>query len=79
MPAFGLHGKVLVVGEAAGVASVRRDQELPPCRTEPVLAGSKMDPLLAKAEPISDGGSTSVIAYLEGEKKLLHSSSQREE
>ncbi|GAB0195028.1 acid sphingomyelinase-like phosphodiesterase 3b [Grus japonensis] len=32
-------------------------------------AGSKMDPLLAKAEPISDGGSTSGITELRrGEK-----------
>jgi len=31
---------------------------------EPVPAGSKMDPLLAKAEPISDIGSTSVTIYL---------------
>jgi len=28
-----------------------------------------MDPLLAKAEPISDGGSTSVRTYLRSEKK----------
>ena len=27
-------------------------------------AGSKMDPLLAKAEPISNGGSASGITYL---------------
>ncbi|GAB0187950.1 epimerase family protein SDR39U1 [Grus japonensis] len=33
-------------------------------------AGSKMDPLMAKAEPISDGGSTSGITELRrGEKK----------
>ncbi|KAK4810725.1 hypothetical protein QYF61_007699 [Mycteria americana] len=38
---------------AAGVASVRRHQKLPPCQTEPVPAGSKTDPLLAKAEPIN--------------------------
>ncbi|PKU39014.1 protein pxr1-like [Limosa lapponica baueri] len=31
-------------------------------------AGSKMDPLLAKAEPISDSGSASVITYLRREK-----------
>jgi len=43
------------------VASVRSCEKLPPCLIEPVPAGSKMDPLLAKAKPISDGGSTSVI------------------
>jgi len=43
------------------VASVRRCQKLPPCLIEPMPAGSKTDPLLAKAEPISDGGSTSGI------------------
>ncbi|GAB0208689.1 acid sphingomyelinase-like phosphodiesterase 3b [Grus japonensis] len=32
-------------------------------------AGSKTDPLLAKAEPISSDGSTSVITYLRREKK----------
>ena len=31
--------------------------------TEPIPAGSKMDPLLAKAEPISDSGNASVITY----------------
>ena len=34
-------------------------------------AGSKMDPPLAKAEPISNSGSTSVITYLRKGKKLL--------
>jgi len=29
-----------------------------------------MDPLLAKAKPISDGGSASVITYLREEKTL---------
>lgn len=36
---------------AAGVASVRRHQEMPPCRGAPIAAGSKADPPLAKAEP----------------------------
>ena len=31
---------------------------------EPMPAGSEMDPLLAEAEPISHGGSTSGIMYL---------------
>jgi len=47
--------------EAAGVASVRSCWNLPPCPMEPTAAGCKTDPLLAKAEPISDGGSTSGI------------------
>ena len=53
-----------------GVASVRSCWKLPPCLTEPMPAGSKMDPLLAKAEPISDGGHASRIMYLRrGEKE----------
>ena len=56
-------------GGAAGVVSVRRHQKLLPCRTEPVSAGSKMDLLLAKAEPISDAGGASVITYLRKGKK----------
>jgi len=49
---------------AVGVASVRSCQKLPPCLMEPVPASSKMDPQLAKAKPISDGGSTSGITQL---------------
>jgi len=56
---------------AIGVASVRSCQKLPPCTMEPVPAGSKTDPPLAKAKPVSDGGSSSVITYLrKGRKKL---------
>ena len=44
---------------ATGVASVRSCWKLPLCPTEPIPAGSKMDLLPAKAEPISDSGSTS--------------------
>ena len=47
--------------EATGVASVRRCQKLPLCPIEPMPAGSKMDPPLAKAEPISNDGSASGI------------------
>ncbi|PKU37044.1 hypothetical protein llap_12649 [Limosa lapponica baueri] len=36
-----------------------------------------MDLLLAKAEPISDSGSASVITYLRKREKLLHNSSQK--
>ena len=59
-----LHGKVLIAGRATGVASVRSCEKLPPCLIKPVPAGSKMDPPLAKAKPISNGGSTSMITYL---------------
>jgi len=53
---------------ATGVASVRSCQKLPQCSMEPVPAGSKTDLLLVKAEPISDGGSASVITYLRRKK-----------
>ena len=55
---LGLCGKVLVAGRTIGVASVRSCEKLHPSLIQPVTAGSKMDPLLAKAKPISDGGST---------------------
>jgi len=47
-----------------GVASVRSCWKLPSCLIEPMPAGPKMDPLLTKAETISDGGNASVITYL---------------
>ncbi|OPJ83773.1 hypothetical protein AV530_006604 [Patagioenas fasciata monilis] len=40
-------------------------------------ADSKMDSLLAKTEPNSDSGSTSVITYLRKGNKLLYSISQK--
>jgi len=58
---LGLCGKVLVVGGVTGVAAVRSCPKLPPCPIESMPAGSKMDPLLAKAKPISDGGCVSAI------------------
>jgi len=61
---MGLCGKVLVARGAIGVTSVRSCQNLPPCLTEPVPAGSKTDPPLAKAKPISEGGSAPGITYL---------------
>jgi len=52
------------------MASVRSCQKFPPCLMEPVPAGSKMDPQLAKAKPISNGGSASGITQLiRGRKK----------
>jgi len=49
---------------AAEVSFVRRHQKLPPCLTEEVSAGSKVDSLLAKAEPISNVVTVSVTTYL---------------
>jgi len=71
-----LRGKVLIAGggggRAIGVASVRSCRKLPPCLIKPVPAGSKTDLLLAKAKPVSDGGSASVITYLRrGRKKTM--------
>jgi len=48
-------------GGAVGVASVSSCEKLPPGLIKPVPAGSKTDPLLAKAKPISNSGSASVI------------------
>jgi len=44
-----------------GVASVRSCEKLPPCLINPMPAGSKTDPPLTKAKPISDGDSASGI------------------
>ena len=45
---------------------------------EPIPASSKMDPLLAKAKPISYSGSTSVITYLRrGEKNCREQQPER--
>lgn len=49
---------------------MRSCQKLPPCLIEPMPAGSKTDPPMAKAEPISDDGSTSGITYLSGKPTL---------
>jgi len=65
---------------ALGVTSVRSCEKLPPCLIKPVPAGSKTDPPLAKAKPVSDGGSTSVIIYLrKGKKNCSETAVQREE
>ena len=54
------------------MSSVRSCEKLPPCLRKPVLAGSKTDPLQAKAKPISNGGSTFVITCLKrGGKDLV--------
>jgi len=49
---------------AAGMASMRSCWKLPLCPVEPMLAASKMNLPLAKAEPTSDSGRTSGITYL---------------
>jgi len=66
---LGLHGKVFIAGGATGVASVRSCWKLSLCPTEPVPASSKLDLLLAKAEPISDSGSTSGVTHLRRKKE----------
>ena len=50
---------------------------LPPCLTEPMPASSKTDPLLGKAEPISDSGSTSVITCLRKGKTAVQLQPER--
>jgi len=47
-------------------------RSFPSCLIKPVPASSKTDLSLAKAKPISDGGSSSVITYLRKGRKLLH-------
>ena len=65
---------------AAGVASMKSCKKPPLCSTEPMPASSKMDLPLAKAEPISDSDSTSVITYLRrGKKKKQNDSCSRRE
>lgn len=55
------------------MSSIRSCQELPPCSTESMPAGSKRHPPLAKDIPISNGSSTSRIMYSRqgNETKLL--------
>jgi len=65
---LGLHGKVFVVRRAAGAASVRRQQELSLCQTDPVLTAFKRDLLLGKDQTFNDIGSSSVITYLRKDK-----------
>jgi len=54
-------------GRATELASVRSCQKFPLYLTESMPAGSKTDPLLAKAKPFSDGDSASGI-FKKGEK-----------
>jgi len=62
------------------VASVRSCEKLPPCLIKPVPAGSKTDPPLAKAKPLSNGGSASGITYLRrGRKNCSETAVERQE
>lgn len=56
-------------GRTAGVASVRRPQELPLGWTGAVSAGSKTDLLRDTAEPANDADGASVLTYLRKRKK----------
>jgi len=60
------------------VASVRSCKKLSPCLVEPMPAGSRMDPPLAKAKSSSDGGCTSVTTYSRKGKNLRGNGSLRE-
>lgn len=65
---MGLLGKALVVGDVTGVALYEAARTFPYVQTEPTPAGSKRDPLLAKAQLISDSGSISVRTHLRRRK-----------
>ena len=61
------------------MASVKSCDKLPLYLIKPVLAGSEMDPPLAKAKPISDSGSASVITDLgRGRKNCGETAAERE-
>jgi len=70
----GLRGEVLVAGDyRGGFCEISR-------LIKPVPAGSKRDPLLARAKPISDGGSASVVTDLRrGRKNCGETAVKREE
>lgn len=57
--------------EVTGVAFWRSSWKLPPCPGEPMPATSKIDVLLAKAEPIRNGGKTSGTTYSRRKKKVI--------
>lgn len=58
-------------GECEEVVTIKKHQKLLPCETQPVPASPKMDLPLAKAGPISDADSASVIIYLRKGKKNI--------
>jgi len=57
---------------------MRSCEKLPPYLMKPVPAGSKTDQPPAKAKPISNGGSASVITYLRRGKKTAVKQQSRE-
>ncbi|RMC10379.1 hypothetical protein DUI87_13182 [Hirundo rustica rustica] len=59
-----LHGLILVVGEGYRTGFFEKPPEASPMFNRANASSSKRNPLLAKAKPISDGGSTSGITYL---------------
>jgi len=63
---------------ATGVASVRSCEKLLQYLIDSIPDVFKMEPLLAKAKPISDGSSTSVITYLRRGKKNVVKRQTRE-
>ena len=58
---------------------MRRCQKLPPCQTESVPAGSKTDLPVAKTEPISNTGSSSVLTCLRRGENCCAMAARREE
>jgi len=66
---YWVYGKVLVVGVCGGG---EKTSGAAPVSTRSVPDSSKMDPLLAKAEPISETGGASVTTCLRKGEKLLH-------
>jgi len=58
---------------------VRSCKKHPPCLTEPMASASKMYTLLAKAKPVSDGGSASVITHLRRGKNPGKTAVKKEE
>ena len=61
------------------MASARSCKKLLPYPIDPMPAGSKTDPLLAKAKRITDGDSASVITYLRRGKTCGEMAVKREE
>jgi len=72
---MGLCGKVLVAGDGFCEKLLATS----PCPIQLIPEDSKTDPLLAKAKPISDGGSTSVITCLGRGKNCCARAVKKEE
>jgi len=76
---MGLCGKILSSWWAIIVASVRSCEKVPLCLIKPVSADSKTDPPLAKAKPISNGGSASDNLFKKGKKNCSEKAVEGEE